>query len=663
MDRAVKIEPFSLMELTVKQSIVSILSKKQWWLKWQDPAIRVKWLDEIQYEFLHKSFAQTLKWERSSNTRRHVEMIAEKPYSQQKQELAEEWCRFVRYQRNFQVGRTQEDADTDLLNMNAYAVVRWFFTHAVLRESLQAIPVNLWSVHTLTPALNAAEKKTDVTVIPRAVDFVRAVLEKGVTVEAVGEVLTLVEPRPYTVKLLCKHCESIQNELTQVQEYIAQTIDLLAKRDVLNVEFAGSGDMATVSPTGVHGSWITDDLIPVDVKGKFVSEVAVLENVPETLKDWHPNTEKQVLDLIHPSLYCCVFRRTGQIHEALAPHSFSDPADHMKQIMFARTKVVSNQVRYSYTEYQWIPSDFHIGDDGRVRILSYINNLHPVRHADMYSSIGSIFSRFVPLFERALSSVEDGFPAPQFNVPHEYKYCKERPIVSEQFLPPARSFVKLNGKTVQVIVKVAEILLTPESPRYGGGSWHIEGTDAEQIAATGIYYFGSENIRDSRLSFRANIVEPVYAQSDEKGVALMYGLTDQALLVQILGSVNTIEDRCLVFPNTLQHKVEPFELADPRKPGVRKILAFFLVDPEKQIPSTAVIPPQQQDWIAEVQATAVTKLGLDEDTQREIQNLSRGAAMTLEEAKRYRLGLMEERSGASVPDPEDYESYFSLCEH
>jgi hypothetical protein len=46
-----------------------------------------------------------------------------------------------------------------------------------------------------------------------------------------------------------------------------------------------------------------------------------------------------------------------------------------------------------------------------------------------------------------------------------------------------------------------------------------------------------------------------------------------------LGSVLTQEDRILVFPNIFQHRVEPFELPEPTKPGHRKILSFFIADP------------------------------------------------------------------------------------
>jgi hypothetical protein len=44
-------------------------------------------------------------------------------------------------------------------------------------------------------------------------------------------------------------------------------------------------------------------------------------------------------------------------------------------------------------------------------------------------------------------------------------------------------------------------------------------------------------------------------------------------------------------------QVQPFKLADPAKPGVRKILVFFLVDPGTPVLSTARVPPQRLDWM------------------------------------------------------------------
>ena len=45
-----------------------------------------------------------------------------------------------------------------------------------------------------------------------------------------------------------------------------------------------------------------------------------------------------------------------------------------------------------------------------------------------------------------------------------------------------------------------------------------------------------------------------------------------------------------------QHRVSGFKLADPTKPGYRRFLALWLVDPNLRIISTANVPPQRQDW-------------------------------------------------------------------
>ncbi|KAF9481710.1 hypothetical protein BDN70DRAFT_876031 [Pholiota conissans] len=63
--------------------------------------------------------------------------------------------------------------------------------------------------------------------------------------------------------------------------------------------------------------------------------------------------------------------------------------------------------------------------------------------------------------------------------------------------------------------------------------------------------------------------------------------------------VDTREGRLLMFPNTWQHRVGPFKLVDPSKPGHRKIVALFLVDSYINIISIMAYVPcqqQQQQW-------------------------------------------------------------------
>jgi hypothetical protein len=71
--------------------------------------------------------------------------------------------------------------------------------------------------------------------------------------------------------------------------------------------------------SGVKGVWQADGLIPDDILRDFVDGVSKLENVPNSKKDWHPGSNKQVLDLVHPSLYCYVTgltRHSTRMHKS-----------------------------------------------------------------------------------------------------------------------------------------------------------------------------------------------------------------------------------------------------------------------------------------------------------------------------------------------------------
>lgn len=138
-------------------------------------------------------------------------------------------------------------------------------------------------------------------------------------------------------------------------------------------------------------------------------------------------------------------------------------------------------------------------------------------------------------------------------------------------------------------------------------------------------------------------------------------------VTQLIGSVSTREGRLLTFPNTLQHCVSPFSLADRSKPGHRKILAFFLVSPDLRIISSANIPPQREDWWRESEGNIETVLRRDllgellDMVKKEIGIIPR---MSIEEAKKYRLELMEERKAVEPHSKRMFEiDTFSLCEH
>ena len=133
---------------------------------------------------------------------------------------------------------------------------------------------------------------------------------------------------------------------------------------------------------------------------------------------------------------------------------------------------------------------------------------------------------------------------------------------------------------------------------------------------------------------------------------------------QIIGQVSTREDRLLVFPNVLQHRVSPFTLQDATKPGHRKLLALFLVDPNITIPSTANIPPQQLDWWAQHIDQIGALKQLPQELRDRVYSEVHSFPLTTERAKAVREELMEERR-AQLEDMEQRwtDNYFNFCEH
>jgi hypothetical protein len=164
-------------------------------------------------------------------------------------------------------------------------------------------------------------------------------------------------------------------------------------------------------------------------------------------------------------------------------------------------------------------------------------------------------------------------------------------------------------------------------------------------------------------------LEKAYNQDDYEGVEEVYGVRQYGPCVQNLGSVLTRAGRLVAFPNVLQHQVQPFRLADPTKPGHRKILALFLVDPYIRILSTANIPPQQRGWWAEgvrKQDKGTRLEGLPLELMNAVIDEidDNDWPISMEGAKKVREDLMGQRSAFVEKVNEDYEQEgFSFCEH
>jgi len=324
----------------------------------------------------------------------------------------------------------------------------------------------------------------------------------------------------------------------------------------------------------------TNGLIDNTTKEIFKSNIELFEkDIPI---DYHPGSNNQVINLVHPSMHCYV-----------------------KGVTETKKKMDDTVL------FQWLPAEFSVKKD-YVYISSYINNLDPC-YVDLYVSIAKIFEKFVPKFEHVLQTL------------HKNGRIK--------------NYVPLSN--CQVIVKLANTVLTPASTKFPSGSWHLEGLPNERIIATEIYYYEMTNITKNYLNFRSTITNGMdvnYPQNGYRYVETHYGLKDvtqdwnNKSTVVDLGSIETKEDLCLVFPNFMQHQVSEFELLDKNKMGTRKILVFFLIDPSTRILSTHDVKPQQK-------------------------------LITLDDAKIFRELLMFQRKYEISDQNSFFERGWSLCEH
>ena len=239
--------------------------------------------------------------------------------------------------------------------------------------------------------------------------------------------------------------------------------------------------------------WQSDDLIDNSLRDALLACVSKLEDVPDELKDWHPRANGQVLDLVHPSLYPVVYGRTivsassspRETRQAPQPQYSVDP-DSVELDYGGEFRLSSDyhafaaiNTAFLSQRFQWLPTDFAISEDGTsASALGYINNLEPNIHADSYSVIERLVARFVPLWERVLGETAAGYyPPARITGRYDKDYLRDAteeedeegidpPSVItlpslqgpfEEHLPPP--VVELNGQTLQVIVKLANIHL------------------------------------------------------------------------------------------------------------------------------------------------------------------------------------------------------------
>ncbi|KAJ1718956.1 hypothetical protein LPJ61_006417, partial [Coemansia biformis] len=198
----------------------------------------------------------------------------------------------------------------------------------------------------------------------------------------------------------------------KAQELTEQEIDFVFDELAYYATLHQPGSSLRLS--AVEQVWVSDSLIDEATTAELKRYAAILENVPERDKDWHPNSSNQVLNLVHPSLFPLVYESSPLLPTPIPSPAAAVELDTFGQFPGSLIKwgeavrsnttdttlfVPDGGLSYTSPNFCWLPTEFRVAEDGSVTIESYINNLHPIRHAAFYPTIASIFGKLVPMLE------------------------------------------------------------------------------------------------------------------------------------------------------------------------------------------------------------------------------------------------------------------------
>lgn len=332
--------------------------------------------------------------------------------------------------------------------------------------------------------------------------------------------------------------------------------------------------------------------------------------------DYHPGSGTAVRDLVHPSLYAYL-----RDHTPLQPGVKPPPhpeVGHPPVDRWGRP--------FEASRFQWLPTDVQVDPTGAVHFEGPLHNLDVAAAPDGPATLADLLATALPLLESVYGYAQAFDPWD-----HRADDCEaDLPEPPAQQPPPVPvAPVSLRGRRLQVIPKLVEYTVGPDAPH--DSVWHVEGMSHEHIVATALYVLHRDpHLAGGTLRFKRGYTREEagqvfwnIAQCRPTPVDEMVG---QAMLP--LGSVDTPQGRLVGFPNSHVHKLTPLS-STTGAPATRRIVVFWLVDPEKRILSTSdVVPPH--------------------------------TTVPLERALEHRLALMEERKrhkqSHNVRE-------ISLCEH
>ncbi len=282
----------------------------------------------------------------------------------------------------------------------------------------------------------------------------------------------------------------------------------------------------------------------------------------------HPGSDKKVYDIIHPSHYPYVpgksIGNNGEVFKSnykfeKRRHGFylnntSDGNDYKKEVL-----------------RRWLPTVYNVTENAHKYTItqkSYINDLFGVEPELLKKTekiIAEVLGCSIYMWEGLLRDMRE-------------------------------NNLKLTNRDLQIVPKIASYELQPGQTHEG--IWHVEGVQPEHIIMSSILYFQDE-IENASLEFRRDRDDDEQERMVEIPEQNAEIIGDGQWLYKELGTLKTLENHMYAWVNACQHKLKPIR-NDSNTVKKRSFIAFFLVDPDIKITSTADIPPQNQYWTEEV---------------------------------------------------------------
>ena len=433
-----------------------------------------------------------------------------------------------------------------------------------------------------------------------------------------------------------------------------------------------------IIPTIDGGVIKSDTLIPESLHNEFQRVAASFRNASV-----QTSPTDGVLEIVDPFLYPFSWERTRTLHFE-APLNLSDCIKRSGEGQLARQPderdcpveergKYRNDMAFS-RRFQFLPFEITFGDarsgEGGSKIASYINNVHPIRHRTFYNTLESFIDKIIPSLNRAIMALK----APSYeNVRLHVADLGRKPMIKkdvDNFCPPEQraivDFIDGQGRYrdwlfvdlkkefwnigLQFTLHIQEISLDRNRPGFSGEEWHVQGQRNERICATAIHVLSCKNSTPANLSFRRRvhveeaslakgyIQEPPFAPE-------IYGAQSGDPVLQHMGDIELREGRVVTYPNIFQTRLLPFELEDPDQGGHVTLLTMHLIDPNRRMMSTAMVPCQRKDWWAdEIRRQNAPIYRLPAEVWGRIVDMVDGYPICMDEAGRISRDFREERA-------------------